>query len=119
MNILYIEDNVNDSTLVERYLKTTDHRLVIAPTIAAAERLVQEADLILMDILIGQERVGVQYLRRLRQAGVTCPVVAVTALVLPDDILSYQKARFDAILRKPFEIRELADVVERFDRTRR
>jgi two-component system, OmpR family, response regulator len=115
MNILYIEDNVNDSKLVERYVRTTAHQIHIVQRLEDAREVLHQVDLILMDILIDAERRGLDYLQALRRQRVTCPVLAVTALVLPDAMETYRQAGFDDVLKKPFEIEQLAALIRRYE----
>lgn len=112
MRVLYIEDNPNDAQLVARYLKTTPHDLKVVSTIEQAwDALHSPVDLVLVDVLLDQTRAGFGFVRDLREQGFQQPIIAVTALNTAQDMASCEAAGFDAVLHKPFEIGELADLI--------
>ncbi len=117
MNILYLEDNPNDAKLVQRYVDTTGHQLTIVQNISEIEELlprVGDFDLIMVDILINNKRVGYELASWLRESGFTRPLVAVTALDSPDEKTASTRAGFDAMLIKPFAITALVDLFHQF-----
>ena len=115
MNIIYIEDDAQDRTLVERYLNTTSHHLIAATRLEDLELDDISPDLILMDILIDGKLLGLDYAAALRSNGINCPIIAVTALTLPHQMASYKAAGFNAVIEKPFEIVNLAKTIVRYD----
>jgi CheY-like chemotaxis protein len=117
VRILYIEDNPNDAKLVKRYIETTSHELVITPSIEETVEVIKEADsfdLVMVDILIDNQRTGYEIPQMLRTRGYTSSVVAVTGLSSPQDQLACETAGFEAVLTKPFLITTLADLITQF-----
>jgi len=111
MNIVYIEDNAQDRKLVERYIKTTPHNLTAVSCLEDLDLSTLSADLILIDILIDDKALGLQYIEEIRSKGIECPAIAVTALVLPHHLAAYEDAGLDGVIEKPFDISTLAEVI--------
>jgi CheY-like chemotaxis protein len=116
VNILYIEDNPLDRMLVERYVRTTSHQLKVLPKLLDIDLAALNIDLLLLDMYFGGKTSGLDYLKQIRQMGIQCPVAAVTALALPQQIDQYHSAGIDRVIKKPFEITELAELIAYFDR---
>src|SRR5437870_2861320 len=117
MNILYIEDEPSEAGLVKMYFNTTSHHLTVANSIQEARSAFSsdnQLDLILVDVLLGQERAGFGLVREFREQGYTKPVVAVTGLSTSTDMEECRKAGFDYVLNKPFAIDQLAEVINRY-----
>lgn len=113
MNILYLEDNPNDAKLVQRYIDTTEHHLTVVQTLAEVEQmlpLIADFDLILIDILLQNQRAGYEVAAWIREQGYTSPLVAVTALDSPEEKSTSMRVGFDAMLIKPFAITSLAEL---------
>src|ERR1700690_1273110 len=105
MNVLYIEDEALDAELVERYMQTTSHQLVVSRNINEARDAMQSApDLILVDVMLNKIKAGYEFARELRKQGYTHPLIAVTGLALPQDIESCYQAGFTEVLTKPYSI---------------
>jgi CheY-like chemotaxis protein len=117
VRILYIEDNPNDAKLVQRYVETTPHELVITPTLEETYEALSDSsefDLILVDILINNKRVGYDLPRQLREQGYQQEMIAVTALNAPQDQAACERAGFSAVLTKPFLITTLAEMLAQY-----
>ena len=115
MRILYLEDDSGDANLVKRYLQTTPHDLLIAATVREAwASLTEPIDLILVDILLANSRDGYSFAREVRERNITQPLIAVTALNMPQEIEAARDAGFDDVLAKPFEITELSKIIQRY-----
>lgn len=115
MRVVYIEDNPNDAQLVARYLKTTPHQLVVAANLHEARAAMDNpVDLLLVDVLLDNTRGGFDFALQLRQQGFNRPMIAVTALTTPQDIADCADVGFNAVLTKPFQITELADLIHRY-----
>ncbi len=113
MRILYLEDNAEDANLVQRYVRTTPHELVVVGTADDAWAAAHEYfDLILVDVMIGQDRSGFDFAQALRQHQVQQPIVAVTALSTPQDVAYCQQVGFDYVLVKPYSVSDLASLIE-------
>lgn len=117
MNILYIEDNLNDAHLVQRYVETTPHQLLLVSTLQDAWMALNDNsfELIMVDILLANDRSGYDFAYQMREQHYTQPLIAVTALNTPQDIAATRRAGFDGILEKPFQITELAKVIQRYE----
>jgi two-component system copper resistance phosphate regulon response regulator CusR len=116
MHILYIEDEPLDAQLVKRYIDITNHDITIAPTINDANAaLADKPDLILADVVLGQARSGYTFVRDLRASGYTQPIIAVTGLTLAHDLEACYEAGFTDVLRKPYAMEELADIIRKYE----
>jgi len=111
-NILCIEDNEDNMTLVQRALEARGYRLLKAMRgldgIAIAET--ERVDLILLDINL-PDLDGHDVARRLRSSGkselTSVPIIAVTANALKGDAQKALDAGCDMYMSKPINIREL------------
>jgi CheY-like chemotaxis protein len=117
--VLYIEDNPDNMTLVQRALESRGYVLLKAVNgitgVAMAEQ--EEIDLILLDINL-PDIDGYEVARRLRasskRALKTVPIIAVTANALKGDAEKALNAGCDVYMSKPINIRELWARVEAF-----
>jgi CheY-like chemotaxis protein len=118
-NVLYIEDNPDNMTLVKRALEARGYHLLQAMCgldgVAAAER--EEVDLILLDINL-PDIDGYEVARRIRNSGKSklayVPIIAITANALKGDAEKALGAGCDVYMSKPINIRELWARVEAF-----
>lgn len=118
-NILYIEDNPDNMTLVQRALETRGYKLLKAKNGLEGVRTAEteEVDLILLDINL-PDIDGYEVARRLRASEKlvlkTVPIIAVTANALKGDAEKALNAGCDVYMSKPINIRELWARVEAF-----
>ena len=118
-NVLYIEDNPDNMTLVQRALETRGYKLLKAKNgldgVEIAET--EDVDLILLDINL-PDIDGYEVAQRLRSsekmALKTVPIIAVTANALKGDAEKALNAGCDVYMSKPINIRELWARVEAF-----
>jgi len=118
-NILYIEDNPDNTMLVRRALESRGYNLITSATgikgVDTAER--ETIDLILLDINL-PDIDGYEVARRLRASNKnelrTIPIIAVTANALKGDAEKALNAGCDVYMSKPINIRELWARVEAF-----
>jgi CheY-like chemotaxis protein len=119
-NVLYIEDNPDNTMLVRRALEARGYKLLHAATgmkgVAIAES--EEVNLILLDINLPDIE-GYEVARRLRSNRnkrelTTIPIIAVTANALKGDAEKALNAGCDVYMSKPINIRELWARVEAF-----
>ena len=116
MRILYMDDEPNDIHLVDLYVKSTSHELIVAEDLEKFDAsLDTQPDLILIDIMINRSRIGLQLPQKVRQQGHDVPLIAVTGLTTADDLRQCQTAGFDHVLTKPFSILQLANVIKRYE----
>jgi len=104
LRILLVEDSEDNQILVSRYLKSGGARVELAANgLEAVEKATEgDYDVILMDIqmpvLDGHEAMA-----RLRQAGYTRPIIALTAHALREERERALKGGFDNYLTKPLQ----------------
>lgn len=118
-NILYIEDNPDNTMLVRRALEARGYKLLHAATglngVDIAET--ENVDLILLDINL-PDIDGYEVARRLRSNRKRelsrVPIIAVTANALKGDAEKALDAGCDVYMSKPINIRELWARVEAF-----
>ena len=110
--VLVAEDEEGSKILAERILTRLGLEVVIAANgKEAIEKALQESwDLILMDIQMPVMN-GFEAVRKLRQDGITTPVVALTAHAMPGDRKKCLGAGCDDYISKPFEMKELQEVL--------
>ena len=118
-NILYIEDNPDNMTLVKRALESRGYSLLQAVNgmqgISVAEQ--DEVNLILLDINL-PDIDGYEVARRLRNSSKSTlaytPIIAITANALKGDAEKALSSGCDVYMSKPINIRELWARVEAF-----
>jgi len=114
--ILYVEDNIPNLKLVQQYLERhPEFRLLAAQTGAEGLRMARECnpDLVLLDINLPDIH-GLEILRRLRTENLqTCPVVAVSANAMQDDVDAALASGCVAYLTKPFSTDALLALLKR------
>jgi CheY-like chemotaxis protein len=118
-NVLYIEDNPDNTMLVRRALEARGYKLLHSVTgingVAMAEK--EDLGLILLDINL-PDIDGYEVARRLRASSkrelTTIPIIAITANALKGDAEKALNAGCDVYMSKPINIRELWARVEAF-----
>ena len=115
MHVLYLEDQPNDANLVRRYVQTTSHDIVVVNTVQDAEgALNDDLGLILVDLLLGDLRAGFDFVSMLRERGYSQPIVAVTALALPQDIEQCYTCGCTEVISKPYPISRLDELFSKY-----
>jgi len=116
LNLLLAEDHPVNQRLALRLLEKRGHRVTLASNGAVAVELAREQpfDLILMDVQMPVMD-GVTATRAIREfeaaLGRRTPIIALTAHAMQDDLNEMMTQGFDAYLAKPFDPRELAELV--------
>ncbi|NQZ11197.1 MAG: response regulator [Algicola sp.] len=102
--VLVAEDNPDNQVLIELLLKPFGVKLTMVENgmLAVESALLETYDLILMDIQMPVMG-GVETVALMRNAGVDCPIIALTANIMKEDIDIYLSSGFDATLAKPIE----------------
>jgi DNA-binding response OmpR family regulator len=113
MSVLLVEDDERIVEFVKRGLETEGHRVDVARGGLEAMRRARSADwgLIILDLLLpdidGREVCG-----RLRAAGITTPILMLTALDTLEDKVRGLRIGADDYLAKPFAFEELVARVQ-------
>ena len=115
--ILYVEDNVDNRTLVRRILLSEDYNLIEAVNAADALRVLENTkpDLILMDINM-PDMDGYTLTSKIKTIPgfERIPILALTANVMRGDKEKTLEAGCDGYIQKPLDIDQLIREVERF-----
>ncbi|MDK2126407.1 response regulator [Parachitinimonas caeni] len=117
MHILMIEDDLDLGLALQRALKTEGfttewwRRIADAPALPRAS----DYDCILLDLSL-PDGTGFSLLRQWRQAGVTVPILIMTALSALDDRLAGLDGGADDFVVKPFAVAELVSRIRAVSR---
>jgi two-component system cell cycle response regulator DivK len=115
--ILYVEDNVDNRTLVRRILLSEDYNLIEAVNAKEALQVLEttKPDLILMDINM-PDMDGYTLTARIKTTPgfERVPILALTANVMRGDKEKTLEAGCDGYIQKPLDIDQLIREVERF-----
>ena len=115
--ILYVEDNVDNRTLVRRILLSEDYDLIEAVNAMEALRVLENTkpDLILMDINM-PDMDGYTLTSKIKTTPgfERVPILALTANVMRGDKEKTLEAGCDGYIQKPLDIDQLIREVERF-----
>ena len=114
LTLLVVEDNEVNLTVVSGLLEHLGHRCSAARNgHEALERLSHEQpDLIFMDMQMPLMD-GIEATRAIRRAGLTLPIVGVTANALPEDRAACLAAGMDDFLPKPLTLDSVAQMLTR------
>ena len=115
--ILYVEDNVDNRTLVRRVLLSEDYELIEAVNAMDALKVLESTkpDLILMDINM-PDMDGYTLTSKIKTTPgfERVPILALTANVMRGDKEKTLEAGCDGYIQKPLDIDQLIHEVERF-----
>ena len=107
-HILVAEDDANTRKLMTAVLRRADYEVYTAENGRAAMDVldVQHIDLILLDVMM-PEMDGYEFTRQLRDAGITIPILMVTARQLADDKKHGFLVGTDDYMTKPVDLEEM------------
>jgi len=115
--ILYVEDNLDNRTLVRRILLSEDYNLVEAINATEALKVLEgvKPDLILMDINM-PDMDGYTLTAKIKgmPGFARVPILALTANVMRGDKEKTLEAGCDGYIQKPLDIDQLLKEIERF-----
>jgi len=115
--ILYVEDNIDNRTLVRRILLSEDYDLIEATNAAECLKVLENTkpDLILMDINM-PDMDGYTLTAKIKTTPgfERVPILALTANVMRGDKEKTLEAGCDGYIQKPLDIDQLIKEVERF-----
>ncbi len=114
-HILLAEDNEDNQLLIQLMLKPFGAKVtVVGNGVDAVEAvLLGGISLVLMDIQMPVMG-GLEAAALMRSGGIKCPIVALTANVMKQDIDTYLAGGFDATLAKPIQNHVFFDTVNRY-----
>ena len=106
--ILTVDDEPRVVRLVTEVLRAVGYQVIAASTPASALELLalEQPDLVLLDVLLGEEMDGCAVCRRIREFS-DVAVIMLTAKATEKDILAGFEAGADDYLTKPFSAKEL------------
>jgi len=115
--VLYVEDNVDNRTLVRRILLSEDYNLLEAVNAGDALKVLEttKPDLILMDINM-PDMDGYTLTAKIKTTPgfERIPILALTANVMRGDKEKTLEAGCDGYIQKPLDIDQLLKEIERF-----
>jgi len=115
--ILYVEDNIDNRTLVRRILISEDYNLIEATNAAECLKVLESTkpDLILMDINM-PDMDGYTLTAKIKTTPgfERIPILALTANVMRGDKEKTLEAGCDGYIQKPLDIDQLLKEIERF-----
>lgn len=113
--ILVAEDTESNYFFIEAFLERTKVNLLWAQDGVEAIKMFREneVNLILMDIMM-PEKDGYDATREIKEINPNIPIIAQTALALPDDEEKCYKAGCDYVLVKPINSEDLIVTIKRF-----
>jgi two-component system cell cycle response regulator DivK len=117
MRIVYVEDNLANVALIERICHMNSDELVTYDDaeMALSSIEVGSADLILMDLHLGNRSIdGLQLTRLLRQKGIAEPIIAITAYDTMGYADQYEAAGCDVYVRKPVSVRSMLNLINAY-----
>ena len=118
--ILYVEDNIDNRTLVRRILMAEGYNLLEAINATEALEILKntQPDLILMDINM-PDMDGYSLTAQIKSTpGLeSIPIIALTANVMRGDRERSLEAGCDGYIQKPIDIDALSEQIERFLRS--
>ena len=115
--ILYVEDNLDNRTLVRRILMAEGYNLLEANNATQALEILNETqpNLILMDINM-PDMDGYSLTAKIKETPnfKSTPIIALTANVMRGDRERSLEAGCDGYIQKPIDIDKLSDQIEHF-----
>jgi two-component system cell cycle response regulator DivK len=115
--VLYIEDSVDNRTLVRRVLQSEGFQVIEAENAARAMQVLEEhhPDLILMDINLPEvDGYSLTTHLKLRPELKAVPIIALTANVMRGDRERSLEAGCDGYIQKPIDVDTLAGQVDQY-----
>jgi len=116
LRVLVVEDNPLNQAMAARMLEALGHEARVTGDGHSAVELAIEGDFdaILMDIRLPGLN-GLEATRRIRQAGRTTPILALSADVYESDRAAAADAGMDGFLGKPLHLEGLRQALDRLD----
>lgn len=114
-SILVAEDNEDNQLLIKLLLKPFGVKVTVVDNgvFAVEAALLENFNLILMDIQMPVMG-GVEAVQLMRNAGIECPIIALTANIMKEDIDKYLTCGFDNTLAKPIQNQHFFEAINRY-----
>lgn len=108
MKILVVEDEAQVAALIKRGLTESGYEISVAPDGETGRQMVlsHEYDLFILDVMLPGIN-GIELCRIIRKAGISTPVLMLTALGTTENIIAGLDNGADDYLVKPFKFTEL------------
>ncbi|HEY9123156.1 MAG TPA: ATP-binding protein, partial [Bacteroidales bacterium] len=114
--VLVAEDDLANYIIIEKFLQKHNIQVLRAVNgVHAVSMALSESDiqLILMDIKM-PEMDGVEALHRIREKGITVPVVAQTAYALAHEVVKLKQEGFDDYITKPLDFAQILKILQKY-----
>ncbi|MBN1287008.1 MAG: response regulator [Anaerolineae bacterium] len=120
MRIIYVEDNPANVGLMERLAMIGKHQIKSYDSAEEALKHISQdsADLILVDVQLRGGMDGLELTRRLRAAGLSLPIIAITAYAMITDREQCLDAGCSDYIPKPISLRGLLDKIAEYETAR-
>lgn len=117
MKIMYVEDNPANLSLMLRIARMGGHDVVsYTEGEVALQRFTEDTpDIVLLDVQLAGALSGLDVVQKLRERGVTLPIIAVTAYAMIGDKERCLEAGFDGYMSKPLPVTELVELVQKYE----
>lgn len=109
--VLVVDDDRDYSRLIALALKRKGYEVIEAETTTLANAFVSVADLMILDINLGEEN-GFDFLRDIRDEGCCTPAFMISGIVDSSRNRLAREYTNQEILPKPFELHELYEKVD-------
>ena len=114
--VVLIEDNVYSSLLIKEYLDETSIEVIhFTNASSGIEHILKNnCDAILMDIRLSDEIDGLEATKRIRDEGITVPIIAQTASATEKETSEYEKIFSHGVLIKPIAESKVVEVLKKY-----
>jgi len=114
MRIMYVEDNQANAMLIQRVASAGNHEFFNYIDGESALNHYDQVDpeVVFVDIQLAGEMDGLEFVRRVREAGITVPIIAITAFANENERGMYLNAGCDHFIVKPASTEQLLDLLE-------
>ncbi len=110
--VLVLDDEHNVLYAIGKVLERAGFEPICVDNPADALQRAEESDTAVIDIKLGDFS-GIDVLKNLREKGITIPVIMITAYTSPENVIKATKFGAVEILKKPFDLKDLLNSVEK------
>jgi DNA-binding NtrC family response regulator len=117
MKIAIIDDQADIRYAVEKMLSNQGHTCYGFS--GAEEDLIEgidvfDIDLIILDMMLGENLTGIDVLQKIKDASYQIPTILITAYTTPSNLINASKSGIVDIIEKPFSTKDLLEVVDKY-----